>query len=679
MEEFDFDNIQRKVDESLENFKKLKNSIINDPTPAGKKLLELNLIIGKEEAFKKDIKDRNNYLKNFLENREHDNPYDIKVIVLGGNNRVTIFRQLLLQFKNSKNIKFFETRPSIVYLNLSNYEMDYIGNKSNLQDEIKIKTSEVEVLKYVRAKYLKYLKILQEEKKSDKINSSDVWKYPIKINGESTSLSAYVMINKIIPIINKEYNLANTIKQMASFSTKIFNLLENILEQTNTTIFNFQFLLGKYLDDEIESVLLQVQDGTIKIREAKNILNVYKCERNFKCFISENISSKKMDEEKKKIIQQFVDSSEYEKLKNNYISLFKIALKFKKNPKSLIFQRGKTKVASDTEEVLKNQFIERLKTLKKNLFLKDNSSQQKNFEERLQRSENLEIIEDEKSLGLKYQNNNLIFFNDSLPVVFKPFSAQLLFCDIPYDNNEIGNFSDLDYNTPLDLEILVKSIKNFYTFNTNKNMYCVIFSSDDQRKIIKNLVSQEIDCSKFFHEFTWFKNKYAGLDLKKLPSKGVLKQTENFLLISFSKDITINKHELIHNNFEECYEIEVLLKNVKKILKDSKELRNQVTEEIQKHFWAYNKQSVGSNVFISPQKKKFQINDKILNVFEKPYLFLKNILLSFTSEDDLVYEYCFGSGSLGVACLKLGRSYIGYEKNENQFNGVKQRIQMEVG
>ena len=47
-------------------------------------------------------------MKYFLEDREHDNKYDIKVFVLGGNNRVTIFRKLLLQFKNSKNEKFLK-------------------------------------------------------------------------------------------------------------------------------------------------------------------------------------------------------------------------------------------------------------------------------------------------------------------------------------------------------------------------------------------------------------------------------------------------------------------------------------------------------------------------------------------------------------------------------------------
>jgi len=40
----------------------------------------------------------------------------------------------------------------------------------------------------------------------------------------------------------------------------------------------------------------------------------------------------------------------------------------------------------------------------------------------------------------------------------------------------------------------------------------------------------------------------------------------------------------------------------------------------------------------------------------------------------VVLDFCMGSGSTGVACAKLGRDFIGVERDEHWFTVAKQRL-----
>lgn len=60
---------------------------------------------------------------------------------------------------------------------------------------------------------------------------------------------------------------------------------------------------------------------------------------------------------------------------------------------------------------------------------------------------------------------------------------------------------------------------------------------------------------------------------------------------------------------------------------------------------------------------------------EKPVEMLERLLKIHSSENQVVLDMFMGSGSTGEACLSLGRSFIGIEKDENYFNAAKKRIQ----
>ena len=58
--------------------------------------------------------------------------------------------------------------------------------------------------------------------------------------------------------------------------------------------------------------------------------------------------------------------------------------------------------------------------------------------------------------------------------------------------------------------------------------------------------------------------------------------------------------------------------------------------------------------------------------------FFGTIIKAVTEEDELVVDLYMGSGSCGVACLKLKRKYIGYEIREEIFNWTVNRINCAV-
>src|SRR5690606_10384115 len=53
---------------------------------------------------------------------------------------------------------------------------------------------------------------------------------------------------------------------------------------------------------------------------------------------------------------------------------------------------------------------------------------------------------------------------------------------------------------------------------------------------------------------------------------------------------------------------------------------------------------------------------------EKPLPLLRELLLDFTQPGETILDPFMGIGSLGVACLELGRKYIGIEKDPGYFD-----------
>tara|TARA_R100000963_G_scaffold34932_1_gene30264 strand:- start:2282 stop:3760 length:1479 start_codon:yes stop_codon:yes gene_type:complete len=59
---------------------------------------------------------------------------------------------------------------------------------------------------------------------------------------------------------------------------------------------------------------------------------------------------------------------------------------------------------------------------------------------------------------------------------------------------------------------------------------------------------------------------------------------------------------------------------------------------------------------------------------EKPVALMSWILKYFSKEDDIIFDCCMGSGSMGVACKEMNRNFIGIEMNPEIFEVACERI-----
>ncbi|CAL6945194.1 site-specific DNA-methyltransferase [Lactiplantibacillus plantarum] len=64
----------------------------------------------------------------------------------------------------------------------------------------------------------------------------------------------------------------------------------------------------------------------------------------------------------------------------------------------------------------------------------------------------------------------------------------------------------------------------------------------------------------------------------------------------------------------------------------------------------------------------------LLHPTQKPVPLLEYLIKTYTCEGETVLDNCMGSGSTGVAAINLGRSFIGYEIDDDYFRIAEQRI-----
>lgn len=66
--------------------------------------------------------------------------------------------------------------------------------------------------------------------------------------------------------------------------------------------------------------------------------------------------------------------------------------------------------------------------------------------------------------------------------------------------------------------------------------------------------------------------------------------------------------------------------------------------------------------------------EKVDHPTQKPVKLMERIIELYTNKNDTILDFCMGSGSTGVACMNLGRNFIGIENNKDYFEIAKQRL-----
>lgn len=67
-------------------------------------------------------------------------------------------------------------------------------------------------------------------------------------------------------------------------------------------------------------------------------------------------------------------------------------------------------------------------------------------------------------------------------------------------------------------------------------------------------------------------------------------------------------------------------------------------------------------------------SQKMLHMNQKPVELLERMILSFSDENNLVFDPFMGSGSTGVACQQTNRNFIGCEIDPYYFEVASHRL-----
>ena len=67
-----------------------------------------------------------------------------------------------------------------------------------------------------------------------------------------------------------------------------------------------------------------------------------------------------------------------------------------------------------------------------------------------------------------------------------------------------------------------------------------------------------------------------------------------------------------------------------------------------------------------------------LHPTQKPLSLVEYLVSTYTDAGDTVLDNCMGSGTTGIACIRLGRKFIGIEKDLKYFEIARNRIEKEL-
>jgi site-specific DNA-methyltransferase (adenine-specific) len=217
-------------------------------------------------------------------------------------------------------------------------------------------------------------------------------------------------------------------------------------------------------------------------------------------------------------------------------------------------------------------------------------------------------------------------------------SINMILCDLPYGTTACK------WDTVLDFGLLWNQYKRII----KERGAIVLFGS---QPFTSNLVMSN---PKWFrYEWIWQKDKGANIGVMKYQP---MKYHEN--IVVFSK-----KAHKYHPQMEKRLE-----KN-----KRNNKPRTTWCSTQQRHIVV--EKSRGNNDYKFPSSiQKCNTIRRGLHPTQKPVPLLEYLLKTYTEENDLVLDNCMGSGSTGVACKNLKRSFIGIEKDEEYYKIAKDRI-----
>lgn len=218
-------------------------------------------------------------------------------------------------------------------------------------------------------------------------------------------------------------------------------------------------------------------------------------------------------------------------------------------------------------------------------------------------------------------------------------SIDMLFTDLPYGT------TNCRWDTPIDLRRFWPEVNRVV-----RNGGCkALFAQTPFDKVLGCSNLNELR-----YEWIWEKTQATGhLNAKRMP----MRAHEN-ILVFYDKLPTYNP-QITHGHARK--------------VSTEKHKRNCRTGEVYHDYRPTGYDSTDRyprDVLRGPSDKQ----KLCLHPTQKPVWLCEEIILTYTNPGDTVLDCCMGSASIGVACMKNGRNYIGMEKDLDIFKVAKERL-----
>jgi site-specific DNA-methyltransferase (adenine-specific) len=164
----------------------------------------------------------------------------------------------------------------------------------------------------------------------------------------------------------------------------------------------------------------------------------------------------------------------------------------------------------------------------------------------------------------------------------------------------------------------------------------------------------------FKYEWVWEKSRAGGIfNAKNMP----LKKHENVLVFSQGTCANCSTDRMVYNP-QGLVRVDKKAKNSKRSGVDTIGNRPSRQGEYVQEFSGY-----------PDTLLKIQSEGNTVHPTQKPVALMEYLIKTYTNEGETVLDFTMGSGTTGVACMNLGRKFLGCEKEENYFNTAKERIE----
>lgn len=272
-------------------------------------------------------------------------------------------------------------------------------------------------------------------------------------------------------------------------------------------------------------------------------------------------------------------------------------------------------------------------------------------------------------------------------------SIDLFICDLPYGETNCG------WDSVIDMD---KFWEQFRRIRKSKRTACIHFCST---KFGYSLIKSWEDGYKM--DMVWKKrNKTGGLQSRHRPMRNhemvyfFYEQSPKYNRDKYHKRIAAEpeeknktgrkamgeqsgiytKENMTFSSFDPPNPASVVEQNIWQYQSvygtDLKELQDFEVKDLSKNhrFDPPNPASVVEDEPVSMFESTKVFIGKRFHQTEKPLDILEFFLKYWTDEGDTVLDPTMGSGSTGVACKKLNRNFIGFEKDDNIFKVAESRL-----